>query len=63
MKINFIFDLQDGPTGGGNNFLKLLKNKFIQDDLYTEDPNQADIFLFNSHHHIDAVLDIIPVDA
>lgn len=50
MKINIIFDFKDSPTGGGNQFLKALKSYFISIKAYEEDPAQADIFLFNSHH-------------
>ena len=31
MKINIHYDFKDGPYGGGNQFLKALKNEFISD--------------------------------
>lgn len=56
MKVHFIFQFKQGPAGGGNNFLKNLKQQFIADNLYADDPAQADYFLFNSHHFIDDVI-------
>ena len=55
MKIFITNKLIDGPTGGGNQFLKALKCEFIKKGLYTEDPLQADIVLFNSHQNLGLV--------
>ncbi len=55
MKIKIIFEFKDGPWGGGNQFLKALKNQFIQMDVYTDDITKADCILFNSHHFLEEV--------
>ncbi|MFH0853285.1 MAG: glycosyltransferase [bacterium] len=49
MKINILCELQEGPFGGGNQFLKALKNEFERQDLYIDDPNNADVIIFNSY--------------
>jgi len=46
MKINIIYEFIDTPTGGTNQFLKALKQYFEKQGVYTEDENQADVFLF-----------------
>ena len=55
MKIFITNKLIDGPTGGGNQFLKALKHQFTKKGLYTEDPLHADIVLFNSHQNLGLV--------
>jgi glycosyltransferase involved in cell wall biosynthesis len=52
MKIYILFEFKKGPWGGGNQFLKALKNKFKEKGLYTENYAEADIILFNSHHNL-----------
>lgn len=54
MKVNIIWNIKEGPFGGGNQFLKRLKEQFVLMGLYSE-PERADIFLFNSHHETDRV--------
>lgn len=56
MKINILFTFRDGPWGGGNQFLKSLKNQFIELGVYEENPQKADVILFNSHHNLKQVL-------
>jgi glycosyltransferase involved in cell wall biosynthesis len=48
MNIHIIFPFQDGPYGGGNQFLKALRKKFREMSCYAETPEKADVFLFNS---------------
>jgi len=48
MKVNFLINLTENPHGGGNQFLKALRKKFLEFDIYEEDPEKADIILFNS---------------
>ena len=50
MKVNINIQITDAPFGGGNQFLKALKNYFISKEIYTENKKEADIILFNSHH-------------
>jgi glycosyltransferase involved in cell wall biosynthesis len=56
MQVHIIFDFKDGPYGGGNQFLKSLRKKFIEKGFYAEKPALADAFLFNSFQDIRAVL-------
>lgn len=46
--------LDDGPTGGGNQFLKALRGVWRATDRYAEDPSTADVVLFNSFQHLRA---------
>lgn len=48
MKIHILTDLKEGPWGGGNQFLKGLRNQFINLGVYEKNPDKADIILFNS---------------
>lgn len=50
MTINILFDFIDGPYGGGNQFLKALRDFFIKENVFEKNPELADIILFNSHH-------------
>jgi len=52
MKIFIVFELLDQPTGGGNQFLKMLKKQFALQGALADSPDSADIFLFNSHHFL-----------
>ncbi len=49
MKIHILFKFQNGPWGGGNQFLKALREKFIEFNVYTNSLEDADIILFNSY--------------
>ena len=55
MKIFVIYDLVDEPAGGGNQFIKMLKNEFKAQGFLAKTPKEADIFLFNSHHCLKTV--------
>tara|TARA_R100001377_G_scaffold84516_2_gene68260 strand:- start:90 stop:983 length:894 start_codon:yes stop_codon:yes gene_type:complete len=55
MKVFVIYSPVDKPAGGGNQFIKMLKNQLEDQGLLAEVPDKADIFLFNSHHHIKTV--------
>ncbi len=52
MKINIFFPFSDKPLGGGNQFLKALRNYFIEKKNYEPNPVKSDVILFNSHHKI-----------
>lgn len=52
MKINILFKFKDGPWGGGNQFLKLLKKELANRNIYEEDDKKSDVIIFNSYHHI-----------
>ena len=51
MKIFICYDIKDTPHGGANQFLKALRNKFVERGMYSENPANCDIVLFNSHHY------------
>lgn len=50
MKVAILFDFQEGPWGGGNQFLKALRDHWQLQGRYAESPEDADAVLFNSHH-------------
>ncbi len=56
IKINIIYEFKKDPWGGGNQFLKALREELMKKDLYVKDPNKADCFLFNSHHNVEKIL-------
>ncbi len=49
MKIHILWEFTENPWGGGNQFLKALKKQFVKIGVYTDNPADADIILFNSH--------------
>jgi len=55
MKIHILFQFQDGPAGGGNQFLKALRDSWKTSGIYEEVPEKADVILFNSHHELKKV--------
>jgi len=52
LKINILTKLKDGPWGGGNQFLKALKNNFLKKNIYEEKPAQANIIILNSYQDL-----------
>jgi glycosyltransferase involved in cell wall biosynthesis len=52
MLVNIFLHIKQGPYGGGNQFLKALREFLILQNIYTDDPQEADLILFNSHHQI-----------
>jgi glycosyltransferase involved in cell wall biosynthesis len=55
-KINIIFNIQDSATGGGNQFLKALRNGLRQRERYVETVSEADLCIFNSYQFIDETM-------
>lgn len=51
LKVHIYYEMQDGPFGGGNQFLKALRQALIDRDRYEEDPARADVIVFNSHRY------------
>ncbi len=56
MKIKIIYKYTNKPTGGTNQFLKALKIFFEEKDIYIENNNKADIFLFISYKNINEII-------
>jgi glycosyltransferase involved in cell wall biosynthesis len=52
VKIKIIFDLKNEPSGGGNQFLKALKEYFLSRGSYSDNAMSADLLLFNSYQCI-----------
>jgi len=46
--VHICYDFVDGPFGGGNQFLKALRKYLRGEGVYAEDPESADVVLFNS---------------
>jgi len=55
VKVHILFEFQQGPWGGGNQFLKSLKKYLNSIDAYDENIKSAQIILFNSHQCISKV--------
>ena len=55
INVNIFYAIQDGGWGGANQFLKALRNEFISKQIYTDNPENANIILFNAHHHANLV--------
>lgn len=49
MKVHISFEIKEGPWGGGNQFLKAVRDYFIKHDKYAHEAEEADVLLFNSH--------------
>lgn len=56
MKFHIAYELKEGPWGGGNQFLKALKKYLDEKGFYVNQPKQADIIIFNSHHNLRKVV-------
>lgn len=55
LKIHIVYKFVEGPWGGGNQFLKALRDYFRKMGVYSESPKEAQVILFNSHHCLDEV--------
>jgi hypothetical protein len=51
-KIHILFNFIEGPTGGGNQFLKCLKEKLILRNVYSENIEESSIVIVNGHHSL-----------
>jgi glycosyltransferase involved in cell wall biosynthesis/SAM-dependent methyltransferase len=49
MKIHILYKFVEGPWGGGNQFLKALREYFRKAEVYSESAEDADVTLFNSY--------------
>jgi glycosyltransferase involved in cell wall biosynthesis len=52
LKVHIAYKIQQTNIGGGNQFLRTLKNYLQSVGAYEENRCLADVILFNSHHHI-----------
>ncbi len=58
MKIHIFFRFVDAPWGGGSQFLKSLKKHFEQIGVYENNPEKAEVILFNNHHCFNEAVNI-----
>ncbi len=53
MKIHILYKFEEGFLGGGGNqFLKAIREKWRKFGFYEDDITKADVILFNSHHYL-----------
>jgi len=50
LKFHILFDFTNDPYGGGNQFLKALRDVFNAAGKYADAASDASVFLYNSHH-------------
>ena len=63
MRVYIAYDIVDAPTGGGNQFLRLLREDLRVRNLYSEEPTSAAVILFNGHHNIPEIAKIKRLDS
>jgi len=56
VKVHILFEFQQGPWGGGNQFLKSLKKYLHSMGAYDENVETSQVILFNSHQCIGKVI-------
>ena len=52
VKVHILFDFVDSASGGGNQFLKAVRDYLIQEGCYVSHYIDADVVLINSHHNL-----------
>jgi len=55
-KIFIAYNIISSPWGGGNQFLKNLKKIWINSNIYTDNVDDADAILYNSHQNLEKVI-------
>lgn len=48
MQVHILYTFNDGPWGGANQFLKAVRNHLEKRDCYENNPEKADVILFNA---------------
>lgn len=56
MKVHFVYKFQNGPWGGGNQFLKALRDALECTNNLATNAEDADVILFNAHQHAASVI-------
>ena len=51
-KIHINFATKNTPWGGGNSFLRNLKRELSKKGYYINDKTQANVIIYNAHHHL-----------
>lgn len=52
MKVHIFFTIIDSAWGGGNQFLKILRDQFRKNTMYAEHPETADCVIVNSYQNL-----------
>lgn len=58
VKVHILFDFKDSPWGGGNQFLKILRNYFDDNGLYHHNPLESNAILVNSKDNLERAASI-----
>lgn len=58
MKIHILFEFISTASGGGNQFLKAVKEYFESKNCYVDEPGLADIIMYNSYQYIPELLEM-----
>ena len=58
VKIYIHTEFKDSPWGGGNQFLKALRNEFKKKECSADQPEDADVILFNSHQLLSDIINL-----
>ena len=56
LKIYIAYNIISSPWGGGNQFLKNLRKTWIDANIYTDNIDDADVILYNSHQNLEKVI-------
>ncbi len=58
LKIKILYDFKDGPWGGANQFLKVLREEFMGLGIYEEEAEKANCIIFYSYQKLPEVLQL-----
>ena len=58
IKAYIAYNITNSPHGGGNQFLRALRNEFVKMGLYSKLARDSDVVVFNSHQNLDQVMEI-----
>ncbi|NMC51674.1 methyltransferase domain-containing protein [Candidatus Kuenenbacteria bacterium] len=58
LKIKILYDFKDGPWGGANQFLKVLRDEFINLGIYEEETEKAECIIFYSYQKLPEVVEL-----
>ena len=56
MLVYIAYEMKDGAYGGGNQFLKALRDYLKEKNMYTDVADEADVVIFNSYNHYRDIL-------
>jgi glycosyltransferase involved in cell wall biosynthesis len=56
MKVSILYPFVNAAHGGGNQFLKALRDQFVNANIYSENPEDSNVILFNAHQEAEKVI-------